>query len=108
MMKNLLIIAITVGTLTFSVQAADSQASAKLPAAGKDNSIRSFQVNVPEEQLTNLRKRIVETRWPEKETVTDASQAFQLRGPGGIPSFAAVGSTATDSNIALNRNGKER
>src|SRR5215212_6416046 len=40
--------------------------------------IRHFQVNVPEEELTELRRRIKATRFPERETVTDASQGVQL------------------------------
>ena len=41
--------------------------------------IRSFHVNnVPEEKLTDLRKRIHATVWPERETVPDASQGVQL------------------------------
>jgi hypothetical protein len=40
--------------------------------------IRSFQVDVPQEELDDLRRRIAATRWPEKETVTDASQGVQL------------------------------
>src|SRR5215211_103591 len=40
--------------------------------------VRPFQVNVPEEVLVELRRRIAATRWPEKETVTDASQGVQL------------------------------
>ena len=40
--------------------------------------IRPFDVNVPEEELTELRRRINATRWPEKETATDASQGVQL------------------------------
>src|SRR5262249_30339136 len=40
--------------------------------------IRPFQVNFPEGELTDLRRRINETRWPERETVTDASQGVQL------------------------------
>ncbi len=40
--------------------------------------IRSFHVNVPEAELTELRRRINATRWPERETVTDASQGVQL------------------------------
>ena len=35
-------------------------------------------VNVPEEALVDLRRRIAATRWPERETVTDASQGVQL------------------------------
>jgi len=41
--------------------------------------IRPFSgINVPEAELTELRTRINETRWPERETVTDASQGVQL------------------------------
>src|SRR4030095_13522094 len=40
--------------------------------------IRPFQVNVPEVELTELRRRITATRFPEKETVTDFSQGVAL------------------------------
>jgi pimeloyl-ACP methyl ester carboxylesterase len=40
--------------------------------------IRPFHVNVPEEELTELRRRINATRWPERELVTDISQGVQL------------------------------
>src|SRR3979490_109867 len=40
--------------------------------------IRPFHVNVPEAELTELRRRINATRWPERETVTDATQGVQL------------------------------
>src|SRR5690348_10926771 len=42
------------------------------------NAIRSFQVNVPKADLTELRRRIKATKWPERETVKDASQGVQL------------------------------
>ena len=42
------------------------------------NPIRPFQVNVPEAELTELRRRITATRFPEKETVADPSQGVQL------------------------------
>ena len=45
---------------------------------GDTTAIRPFHVNVPEEQLTDLRKRVQATRWPERETVTDATQGVQL------------------------------
>ncbi len=47
------------------------------PAADKD-AIRPFRVNVPEAELTELRRRINATKWPERETVTDQSQGVQL------------------------------
>ncbi len=43
-----------------------------------DNAIRPFQVNVPEAELTELRRRINATRWPEKELVSDHSQGVPL------------------------------
>jgi pimeloyl-ACP methyl ester carboxylesterase len=46
-------------------------------AAGK-NAIRPFHVDVPEAELTELRRRINATKWPERETVADASQGVQL------------------------------
>src|SRR5436190_2834429 len=42
------------------------------------NALRPFHVNVPEAELTDLRRRVLATRWPERETVTDASQGVQL------------------------------
>ena len=52
--------------------------SASAGAAGDDGSIRSFRINVPEEVLADLRRRILATRWPERETVTDDSQGVPL------------------------------
>ncbi len=40
--------------------------------------IRPFSVEVLEEDLVDLRKRIAATRWPEKETVADETQGVQL------------------------------
>jgi pimeloyl-ACP methyl ester carboxylesterase len=40
--------------------------------------IRPFRFDVPEEQLVDLRRRIAATKWPEQETVKDASQGVQL------------------------------
>jgi pimeloyl-ACP methyl ester carboxylesterase len=47
------------------------------PAAEKD-AVRPFKVNVPEAELTELRRRINATRWPEPETVADTSQGVQF------------------------------
>ena len=49
------------------------------PRAEADpTAIRPFEVRVPEEDLVSLRRRIAATRWPERETVTDASQGVRL------------------------------
>jgi len=43
------------------------------------NAIRPFHIQeVSESELTELRRRINATKWPERETVTDASQGVQL------------------------------
>ncbi len=46
--------------------------------SGDETAIRPFHVNVPETELTELRRRINATKWPERETVTDATQGVQL------------------------------
>ena len=45
---------------------------------GEPSEIRPFHVSFPDTELAELRKRIKATRWPERETVADASQGVQL------------------------------
>jgi pimeloyl-ACP methyl ester carboxylesterase len=40
--------------------------------------VRPFQVDIPEDMLVELRRRIDATRWPTKEPVSDRSQGVQL------------------------------
>jgi pimeloyl-ACP methyl ester carboxylesterase len=47
-------------------------------AAEGASAIRPFRINVPEEKLVELRRRIAATQWPEKENVEDTSQGVQL------------------------------
>src|SRR4029450_6729744 len=46
--------------------------------AADPTAIRPFRINVPDAEIAELRRRIKATRWPERETVTDASQGVQL------------------------------
>src|ERR1700728_4036309 len=46
--------------------------------ASDNTAIRPFHVNVPETELTELRRRINATKFPERETVPDATQGVQL------------------------------
>jgi pimeloyl-ACP methyl ester carboxylesterase len=50
----------------------------QLVAAAAADAIRPFRVDIPDEQLVDLRRRIAATRWPDKETVSDRSQGNQL------------------------------
>jgi pimeloyl-ACP methyl ester carboxylesterase len=43
-----------------------------------DGEIRPFRVEMPDEAITDLRRRIAATRWPSKELVDDRSQGVQL------------------------------
>jgi pimeloyl-ACP methyl ester carboxylesterase len=43
-----------------------------------DTSIRPFQFRASDEALADLRRRIAATKWPQRETVTDATQGVQL------------------------------
>src|SRR5215217_4199277 len=45
---------------------------------GEGVEVRPFRIDVPEEDLVNLRQRIAATRWPSKELVEDRSQGVQL------------------------------
>src|SRR5882757_10374102 len=47
--------------------------------AAESEEIRPFHIDMaPETDLADLRRRIVATRWPERETVQDQSQGVQL------------------------------
>jgi pimeloyl-ACP methyl ester carboxylesterase len=45
---------------------------------GEQEEIRPFHVSFSDDDLADLRRRIKATRWPERETVNDASQGVQL------------------------------
>jgi len=58
--------------------AASSLVPTRAHAAAASDAIRQFNIDVPEAELTELRRRINETRWPERETVMDESQGVPL------------------------------
>jgi pimeloyl-ACP methyl ester carboxylesterase len=61
-----------------AVVAASSLIPASAHAATTSDAVRPFHISIPNEQLMDLRRRIVATRWPERETVTDDSQGVPL------------------------------
>jgi pimeloyl-ACP methyl ester carboxylesterase len=61
------------GQLTFARNRANTSA-----AGAGQTAIRPFRVRVPDADLADLRRRILATRWPERETVADDSQGVQL------------------------------
>jgi len=61
---------------TNSPHSAGAEPPAVPPSVG--TSLRPFRFHATDESLTDLRRRIAATRWPEKETVPDVSQGVQL------------------------------
>jgi pimeloyl-ACP methyl ester carboxylesterase len=47
-------------------------------AVDKTTDIRTFRIDIADEQIDDLRRRIAATRWPSKELVEDRSQGVQL------------------------------
>jgi pimeloyl-ACP methyl ester carboxylesterase len=60
------------GTLTLT------RAFAETKPAGGAEAIRPFSVHFPDAALTDLKRRVEATRWPDKEIVGDQSQGVQL------------------------------
>src|SRR5438270_9505127 len=80
--------AAAVGLCTFVVPSFSQTNSSGIPdpervAANPDRTngaaIRPFRIQVPDEALADLRRRLAATRWPEAETVADHSQGVPLK-----------------------------
>ena len=66
-------------------------ASNEATAAGVEMvAIRPFRVEVPQEELDELRRRVQATRWPDRETVADQSQGVQLATIEALASYWAT------------------
>jgi pimeloyl-ACP methyl ester carboxylesterase len=48
------------------------------PTSGDADTVRAFEIDVPQAQLDDLQRRIAATRWPTREAVPDQSQGVQL------------------------------
>jgi len=72
---------LTAGSIGLIISMLSLMLGARSYAAGNSDerdAIRPYEINIPEEALTDLRQRIKATRWPDKETVSDQSQGVQL------------------------------
>ena len=72
---------ILAGTMVAGAMALQPSLSAQQDASNKSASgdaIRPFHVHFSDAQLTDLRRRLQATQWPERETVTDKTQGVQL------------------------------
>src|SRR5687767_7907735 len=79
MKKSTNILASTIISGALALQGSTSNAQGTSVSDSKSSeSIRPFRVHIPMEDLKDLKMRILNTRWPEKETVADQSQGAQL------------------------------
>lgn len=75
--KSILAAAAVAASLVIPGKSGNAQPKASFSLA-LDEAIRPFHVAVPEEKLADLKRRILATKWPGKETVNDESQGVQL------------------------------
>ena len=79
MKKSKTILASTMVTGALVLQGAVSDAQNSVSQKLKpDETIRPFKIQFPKADLDELRRRVLATRWPKRETVADASQGVQL------------------------------
>jgi hypothetical protein len=64
-----------------------------MAATTEATAIRAFQIEIPGEQIADLRRRIAATRWPSKELVADPSQGVQ---PATLQALARYWATDYD------------
>ena len=65
-------------SLALAIAGAAGIGTARLAAAQDTAVIRPFRVEIPDDALADLRRRITATRWPDRETVADRSQGAPL------------------------------
>jgi pimeloyl-ACP methyl ester carboxylesterase len=88
MKKTTNLIASTVITGALALQGTTSNSQGpSLTDYRSSETIRPFQVSISNDDLKDLRKRILETRWPDKETVSDQSQGAMLSKLQGLVNY---------------------
>src|SRR5215213_6197043 len=93
------------GLLKFSgrVEAMTDVMTGVAQRTGSDTAeIRPFHVHFPDAELTDLRRRIKATRWPERENVRHASQGVQLATTQALAEYWATGHDWRKAEARLN------
>ncbi len=78
MKKSTSILASTLVTGAIVMQGTLSDAQTGTASNPPSDEIRPFHVQVPQQKLDDLKRRIMEMRWPEQEIVKDETQGVQL------------------------------
>jgi pimeloyl-ACP methyl ester carboxylesterase len=66
------------------------------------DAIRPFHINIPEGEVAELRQRVLATRWPDKETVTDRSQGVKLEQIQNLVKYWGTGYNWRKAEAKLN------
>ncbi|SFQ38098.1 epoxide hydrolase family protein [Parafilimonas terrae] len=91
MKKNKKIIANAVMAGALALQSTLSNAQTETGTTfSLDESVRSFQVHIPQEKIDDLKKRILTTQWPDQELVEDESQGVQLATMKALAAYWAT------------------
>jgi hypothetical protein len=81
--------------------------SAKQGGVADDKSIRPFHIDVGEESLVDLHRRIAATRWPDRETVADQSQRVRLEKIRQLVEYWGTGYDWRKVEAKLTSNGRD-
>ena len=77
--RAVLVAAAAAGAFGLAASVIPVAAATARPEVGEgDDAIRPFRIEVPEDALVDLRRRLAATRWPDREIVADQSQGVQL------------------------------
>jgi pimeloyl-ACP methyl ester carboxylesterase len=75
--KNLLANTLVAGALVMQGVVSDAQSGPSVNSSSGDE-IRPFHVNIPQAKLDDLKRRLLATKWPDREVVTDETQGVQF------------------------------
>ena len=75
--KNILANTVVASALVMQGVSGSAQSGTSVPLLTEE-AIRPFQVHVPQQKLDDLKRRILDTQWPEAELVKDPSQGVQF------------------------------
>ncbi|HEV2478900.1 MAG TPA: epoxide hydrolase [Puia sp.] len=75
--KNILANTLVAGALVMQGAVGSAQSGPSANSLSNEE-IRPFHVNIPEEKLADLKRRISATKWPDREIVNDETQGVQL------------------------------
>lgn len=100
--KNLLTRSLWTAALALQLTIVNAQGGAKKTDAKDDESIRPFKASVPNADLKDLKQRILNTKWPDSETVVDQSQGAKLSDLKALANYWGTGYDWRKAEAKLN------